>query len=68
MVSEDVTLRLYGSSLSGVGLKESDVNVDVSGGGPAPALLIKVFTLVCQKGGLSVVSLEYLSVCICTVI
>ena len=53
MISEDVTLQLYGSSLSGVGLKGSDVNINVSGDGPAPSLLINVFNVIQKKGGLS---------------
>lgn len=63
MISEDVTLRLYGSSLTGVGLKGSDVNVDVSGDGPAPSLLINVFTIIHDKGGVSVCIVSVTGVC-----
>ena len=63
MISEDVTLRLYGSSLTGVGLKGSDVNIDVSGDGPAPSLLINVFTIIRDKGGLSVCTVSVTGVC-----
>ena len=65
MISEDVTLRLYGSSLTGVGLKGSDVNVDVSGDGPAPSLLIKVFTIIQDKGGVLVCIVSVTGVCEC---
>ncbi|KAK7100580.1 terminal uridylyltransferase 7-like isoform X2 [Littorina saxatilis] len=50
MHKKDVTLRLYGSSLTGFGAKESDVNIEVAGNGPTPSLLIDVYNILHEKG------------------
>ena len=52
MLFSGIELRMYGSSLTGFGLKTSDLNLDLvvpHGSNPAQ-LLTKVYKLLCNSG------------------
>lgn len=54
-------LQLYGSSRSSFGLKESDVNIEVCGKGPAPKLLLDVFSILHKEQGEHPAAFQYLA-------
>ncbi|XP_025109953.1 terminal uridylyltransferase 7-like isoform X2 [Pomacea canaliculata] len=55
---EGVVLQLYGSSRSSFGLKESDVNIEVCGKGPAPKLLLDVFSILHKEQGKEFINVQ----------
>ena len=46
-----MTLHLYGSSLTGFGLTDSDVDISVAGSGLPSKLLLDAFNTLYQHGG-----------------